>query len=164
MNGTYADLRDGDLLRSKDGRDYPVSAVRHDPAASRVTFVVASKHTVTKPRTDPAVITRTAPDPVTSELAKSDLAVKAAQDGLGATVLAVTTLAEEKAAASADVTVIPLRFEDMTDLERRTHLFVFHQPGFWPKDVTSRAELIADHAAQHQVPGSKMVPHVHKGD
>jgi hypothetical protein len=96
--------------------------------------------------------------PVTAEEA-----VETVTEQLGATVDIEATAAEVDAAIVAEDTGIPveiLAFEDMTDLEKRSHLYVLH--GVIAYDLQSRLELTNTHNGAHSGEVmSRTVPHTH---
>lgn len=90
-------------------------------------------------------------------------AIEAVAETLGATVDLKVEAAEIDAAIVAEDTGIPVElpaFEDMTDLEKRTHLYVLH--GIWATDMQSRAQLADSHDQAHNGKvNAKLIPHTH---
>jgi hypothetical protein len=82
---------------------------------------------------------------------------------LGATVDLEATAAEIDAAIEAEDTGLPVEligFAEMTDLEKRSHLYVLH--GIYATDLQSRAQLTETHDQAHEGRvTSRSVPHVH---
>lgn len=186
---TFADLRDGDQLVDKNGVIWDVSRVFPDPKV--ISYVVthpvdsAKVFKIIKVPTDPATIIRDwdyaatfvdgdgsvshgtdARAKIAEATTQHDAAVEAAQKGLGASVVTEVTAEEQKAADDATEAApkIDKAFEDMTDLEQRSHGFAVH--GIWPKDSMTRKQRIAEHADWHagRIPAdlrSKLKPHVH---
>ena len=169
---TFAELRDGDSLVDLNETIWRVSEVSHD--AEDVAFVIThpvdkkmKPRRVTQPHSKAATISRIWEDEAApSDDAVHDAAVDAARE-LPATVETVVTTEEQDsldAATKDQPAVVPMLFEDMTDLERRSHMYAAH--GIWPADWMSRAELIKDHAETHAAQeagrvNAKFKPHVH---
>lgn len=171
---TYGALKDGDVIVDKAGGKWLVDHVRSE--ADGCTFWLADPttkvrtHHVTKPRVERATVLRPAthaeevaeaeadaPDLVTEEEA---LAAEEIVEALDAEVIAEETAEEHDArvAATGDSPVVLPTFEEMTDLEKRSHLYLVH--GVYAEDVKFREALVELHVESH---GAERIafPHEH---
>lgn len=170
---TFGDLRDGDLLQDRNGRRWQVSKVVQDVTTVRFTIRDGtSTFPLEKRLGDEATILREwdvedAPLVHGPRLGgHSEPAVQTVEKVLGGTVVAEVSDAEQAAADGATIdrpASVP-SYESMTDLERRTHLYLLH--GIWGDDKDSRANLSRWHEEAHEKQpkgeiNAKYRPHVH---
>jgi hypothetical protein len=186
---TYADLRPDDQIEDKSGNRWPIADLvstepvpwaKNDPGASvKVNFWLCDLVTNIKlhlmnmeplgkvtvwrlPKHADQVEKLEAEFPGT-EITTTEVAIMEIYDKIGATVDLEATAQEIDAAIEAEDTGLPieiLAFEDMTDLEKRSHLYVLH--GIYATDLQSRAQLAVTHSEMHAGKVSaRSVPHTH---
>jgi hypothetical protein len=179
---TYADLRPDDQIEDKAGNLWRIAdlSIPDFGTANSVTFWLANLATgiatfsMVKEPSDPVTVHRLqkhadqvakleaefpSTETVTPDEAEAELT-----ETLGATVDLEATAAEIDAAIEAEDTGLPVElidFAEMTDIEKRSHLYVLH--GIYATDLQSRAQLDASHDLAHEgAVTSRSVPHVHK--
>lgn len=175
---SYGALQSGDVIVDKSGNEWLVL----DHASTEVDEVAfwladpATKvraHYLTKRRAERATVLRPATHAakldvddgdhtdrrLAEEIAENE-AVAVIEEQLGGEVIAEETAAEADArtAATDESPVVLPTFDEMTDLEKRSHLYLLH--GVYAADVKFREKLVELHDEAHGI-DRLGVPHTH---
>lgn len=174
---TYGDLRDGDTILDRSGNEWQTFNVEH-AFGRRTTLWLGTngirQHLIEKDADAEVTVLRV--ESHAEELARLEyevdehgkrvpagepLTIEETVEALDAEVVAEETAQESDARREAEATGEPVTlptFAEMTDLEKRSHLYLLH--GVYAADVKFRERLVELHDEAHASDADR-VPHRH---